>query len=59
MEEAWLMLLQPHSELVTRDLIGHSEVGGHGYIQPPSRWNNLAEEFCKVLSNLKYYNIIN
>ena len=25
MEEAWLMLLQPHSELVTREVIGHSE----------------------------------
>ena len=29
MEEAWLMLLQPHGELVTREVIGHSEAEGH------------------------------
>ena len=27
MEEAWLILLQPHSELVTREVTGHSEEG--------------------------------
>ena len=32
MEEAWLMLLQPHSELATREVIGHSDEGGHGDI---------------------------
>ena len=32
MEEAWLMLMQPHSELVTREMIGHSEAGGLGDI---------------------------
>ena len=32
MEEAWLMLLQPHCELVTREVIGHSEAEGHGDI---------------------------
>ena len=32
MEDAWLMLLQPHSELVTREVIGHSEVEGLGDI---------------------------
>ena len=31
------MLLQPHSELVTREVIGHSEAGGHGDIQDPSQ----------------------
>ena len=25
MEEAWLILLQPYSELVTREVTGHSE----------------------------------
>ena len=30
MEGAWLILLQPHSELVTREVIGHNEVEGHG-----------------------------
>ena len=28
MEDAWLMLLQPHSELVTREVIGYSEAEG-------------------------------
>ena len=35
------MLLQPHSELVTREVIGYSEVGGHGDVQTPSRWDKL------------------
>ena len=29
MEEAWLILLQSRSELVTREVIGHSEAKGH------------------------------
>ena len=41
MEEAWLMLLQPYSELITREVIGHSEAGGHGDVQALSRWDNL------------------
>ena len=40
-EEAWLMLLQSHSELITREMISHSEAGGFGDIQIPPRWNNL------------------
>ena len=48
MEETWLMLLQPHSELVTREVIGPSEAGGHGDIQDPSRWDNLFEEFHDI-----------
>ena len=43
MEEAWLMLLQPHSELVTREVIGHSEAEGHGDVQIPFRWNKLVQ----------------
>ena len=31
------MLLQPHSELATREVIGHSEAEGLGDIQIPSR----------------------
>ena len=38
---AWLILLQPHSELVTREVIGHSEAGGPGDVQFPPRWNKL------------------
>ena len=40
-EEAWLMLLQPHSELVTREVIGYSGARGHGDVQIPSRGNKL------------------
>ena len=42
------MLLQPHSELVTREVIGHSEEGGHGDIQLPSRWDKLVAEFHDI-----------
>ena len=35
------MLLQPHSKLVTREVIGHSEAGGPGDILIPPKWNNL------------------
>ena len=48
MEEAWLMLLQPHSELVTREVIGHSEAEGLGDVQIPSRWNKLVQEFHDI-----------
>ena len=45
MEEAWLLLLQSHSELVTREVTCHSEEGGHKYIYIPSRWDRLVAEF--------------
>ena len=48
MEDAWLMLLQPHSELVTREVIGHSEAEGLGDVQIPSRWNKLVQEFHDI-----------
>ena len=48
MEDALLMLLQPHSELVTGEVIGHSEAGGTGDIQIPSKWNNLVQEFHDI-----------
>ena len=47
-EEAGLILLQPHGELVTREVIGHSETEGHRYIQIPSRWNKLFTEFHDI-----------
>ena len=47
-EEDWLLLLQPHSELVTREVIGHSEAGGHGDIQALSRWNKLVKELHDI-----------
>ena len=48
MEEAWLMLLQPHSELVTKEVIGHSEARGYGDVYIPFRWNKLVEEFHNI-----------
>ena len=48
MEEAWLILLQPHSELVTRKVISHSEAEGYGDIQIPSIWNKLVQEFHDI-----------
>ena len=48
MEEAWLILLQPHSELVTREVIGHSEGKGNGDVQNPSRWDKLVAEFHDI-----------
>ena len=42
------MLLQPHSELVTREVIGHSEAEGYGDVQIPSRWNKLVQEFHDI-----------
>ena len=47
-EEAWLILLQPHSKLVTREVIGHSEGKGTGDIQTPSRWDILCTEFHDI-----------
>ena len=41
MKEAWLMVLQPHSEPVTREVIGYSKKGGPGDIQIPPSWNQL------------------
>ena len=42
------MLLQPHNELVTREVIGHSEVEQHREIQIPSRWEKLVTEFHDI-----------
>ena len=48
MEEAWLILLQPHNELVTKEVIGHSETEGLRDVQIPSRWNKLVQEFHDI-----------
>ena len=48
MENAWLMLLQPHSELITREVIGHSKVVGPRDIQIPSKKSNLVQEFHDI-----------
>ena len=42
------MLLQPHSALVTREVIGHSEGKGYRDVQNPSRWNKLVAEFHDI-----------
>ena len=43
-----MMLLQPLSELVTREVIGHSEAEGLGDVKIPSRWNKLVQEFHDI-----------
>ena len=45
MEDAWLMLLQPHSELVTMEVTGHSEARKPRDVQIPFKWNNLVQKF--------------
>ena len=45
MNAAWLVLLQPHSEPVTREVTGHSEKGGVGDVQAPTRWDKLVANF--------------
>ena len=35
------MLLQPHSEPVTREVTGHHKEGGDGDVQAPTRWDKL------------------
>ena len=42
------MLLQPHSEPVTREVTGHREGGGDGDIQAPTRWDKLIAEFHNI-----------
>ena len=53
MEEAWLILLQPHSGLVTREVIGHSEAEVLGDVQIPSIWDKLVQEFYESLIHLE------
>ena len=48
MEEAWLILLQPHNEPVTREVTGHCEGEGDGDIQAPTRWDKLVAEFYNI-----------
>ena len=42
------MMLQPHSEPITREVIGHSEVKENGDIQTPFRWEKLVTEFHDI-----------
>ena len=42
------MLFQPHSELVTREVIGHSEAEGYEKVQIPSIWSKLVQEFHNI-----------
>ena len=42
------MLLQPHSELVTREVIAYSEAEGLGDVQIPYKWNKLVQEFYDI-----------
>ena len=42
------MLLQPRSELVTREVIGYSEARGYRDVQRPFRQNKLVQEFNDI-----------
>ena len=46
------MLLQPHSELVTREVIGCSEAEGYKDIQIPPKWNRLVQDFHDIFDPL-------
>ena len=48
MEEAWLMLLQPHSEPVTREVTGHYEGGRDRDVKAPTRWDKFVAEFHDI-----------
>ena len=41
-------MLQPHSELVTREVIGHNGAEGLADIYIPARWNKLVQEFHDI-----------
>ena len=42
------MLLQPHSELVTREVTSQSEEGGYEDVQIPLRWDKLVAELHDI-----------
>ena len=44
------MLLQPYSELVTREVTAHTEEEGPGDIQILSRWDKLVAEFHAIFN---------
>ena len=52
MKEAWLLLLQPHSELVTREVARHHEEVGNGDVHIPSRCYKLFTEFHDIFDPL-------
>ena len=47
-KKTWLILLQPHSEPVTREVTGQHEGGADGNIQAPTRWDKLVAEFHDI-----------
>ena len=54
MEDAWLILLQPQSELVTREVIGHSETEGLEIVQIPLDGTNYCRSSMISLIHLEY-----
>ena len=52
MEKEWLMLLQSHSEPITREVTDHSERKGHIAIQAPYRWDRLVADFHDIFDPL-------
>ena len=48
MEEAWLMLLKPHSEPITKEVTGHHEEGEDEDVQAPNTCKKLVAKFHDV-----------
>ena len=48
MEKAYLVLLQPHSEPVTREVTGHREGVGDEDVQAPTIWDKLVAKFYDI-----------
>ena len=46
-----MMMLQPHSEFVSREVIGHNEAERLRDIQIPFKWNKLAQEFHDIFGS--------
>ena len=44
------MLLQPHSQPVTRVVTGHCVGRGDGDVQAPTRWDKLVAEFHDIFN---------
>ena len=51
-EEASLMLLEPHSELITRKVIGHNEDERNRDVKITSRWKKLVQESHDIFNPL-------
>ena len=51
MDKAWIVLFQPHSEPVTREVTGHHEGEGVGDVLAPTRWDKLVAELHDIFDS--------